>query len=296
MARAARQDGAISLAQLAAAGMSRGAIDHRLSTGWLRRVHRGVFLVGPVAGPRAFEHAALLACGEHAVISHRAAGAVWELGPRRGELVEVTLKAGHRRAQPGIVVHQSELAPDEVTDAGGLRVTSPARTLLDLAATLPPHELERAVNEAQVLRIVTAAAVGALLARTPRHRGAAAVRAAFGEGPAVTRSELERRMRALAYRIGVPQPRTQARVLGFTVDFLWPDERVVVETDGFASHGTRMRFESDRARDAALQAAGYRVLRFTWRQLVETPEIVAARLAVLLSQHAAASRTSTAAG
>jgi Transcriptional regulator, AbiEi antitoxin len=130
MAQAATQDGAISLAQLADAGMRRGAIDHRVAAGWLRRIHRGVFLVGAVAGPRVFEHAALLACGEHAVISHGTAGAVWQLVPgRTTSLVEVTLAEGHRRAQPGIAVHQAPLPHDVIADVEGLRVTSPARTL-----------------------------------------------------------------------------------------------------------------------------------------------------------------------
>jgi very-short-patch-repair endonuclease len=288
MAQAATQDGAISVAQLAAAGMRRGAIDHRVATGWLRRIHRGVFLVGPVAGPRAFEHAALLACGEHAVISHRAAAAVWELLRGCTRVVEVTLTAGHRRPQEGIVVHHAPLRRDEIADAGGLRVTSPARTLLDLAAMLPRHELDRAANEAQVLGLTTPEEMRALLARTTsRHRGAATLRAVLGAGPRLTRSELERRMHALVGRLGLPSPCNQARVLGYTVDFLWPRERVIVETDGFGAHGTRHRFESDRARDARLLAAGYTVLRFTWRQLVETPEIVAARLAVVLAQAAA---------
>ena len=223
------------------------------------------------------------------MISHRAAAAVWELLPARGGLVEVTLTEGHRRAQSGLVVHQAPLRGDEIADAGGLRVTSPARTLLDLAATLPRHELDRAANEAQVLGLTAPAEMRALLARTTsRHRGAATLRAVVTAGPRLSRSELERRMHALADRVGLPRPRNQARVLGYTVDFLWPRERVIVETDGFGAHGTRMRFESDRSRDAALQAAGYRVLRFTWRQLVETPEVVAARLAVVLAHSTAA--------
>jgi very-short-patch-repair endonuclease len=95
-------------------------------------------------------------------------------------------------------------------------------------------------------------------------------------------------MARLLRRAGLPLPRTQARMLGYTVDFLWPAERVVVEVDGFGPHRTRMRFETDRARDAALLAAGYRVLRFTWRQLLHEPELVIARVAAVLSQRLAA--------
>jgi very-short-patch-repair endonuclease len=287
LAQAARQDGAISLAQLAACGMQRGAVDHRVATGWLQRVHRGVFLVGPVAGPLAYEHAAVLACGESAVVSHRSAGAVWDLVPARTGIVEVTLTEGHRRSQPGIVVHQAPLRRDEVSRSGDLHVTSPARTLLDLAAQLPRSELERAANEALALGATTPAAVRGLLARTARHQGRAALQAAFADEPRLTRSDLERRLLALVERAGLPAPRVNASLLGFTVDFFWPAERLVVETDGFGVHGSRRRFESDRARDAALQASGYRVLRFTWRQLTDTPELVVARLATVLARVAA---------
>jgi very-short-patch-repair endonuclease len=286
MEAARLQDGAISYAQLAGCGMRRGAVAHRVRTGWLRRIHRGVFLVGPVAGPRAYEHAALLACGEGGVVSHASAAALWRFRPARVGTVEVTLTAAHRRPRRGIAVHRAQLRPDEIRHAGALRVTSPARTLLDLAATLPWHELELAANEAQVLGLTTPAEVRALLDATPRRPGVAAVRAAFADAPRVTRSELERRMRALARRVGLPIPRTQVRLLRYTVDFLWERERVVVEVDGFRAHGTRLRFETDRERDAALVAAGYRVLRFTWRQLVEQPEVVAARLAVVLARAA----------
>lgn len=291
MARAALQDGAIAVEQLAACGMGRSAIDHLVNARWLRRVHRGVFLVGPVAGPLAYEHAALLACGEHAVVSHGSAAAMWRIGPPRAGAVDVTVTEGHRRSQRGIAVRRAALRRADVRRVQHLRVTSPARTLLDLAAILPHDELARAANEAQVLGLTTPAEVRTLMAATPGRRGAAALRAALDDGPRLTRSELERRMHALADRVGLPRPHNQARVLGYTVDFLWPRERVIVETDGFGAHGTRMRFESDRARDARLLAAGYTVLRFTWRQLISEPEVVAARLAVVL-----AARTSTAAG
>jgi very-short-patch-repair endonuclease len=288
MARAARQDGAIDVEQLTACGIGRGAIEHLVETRWLRRVHRGVFLVGPVAGQLAYEHAALLGCGASAVVSHRSAAAVWRIGPPRTGAVDVTVTAGHRRPQRGIAVHHAALDAAHIRQVRWLRITCPARTLLDLAAILPTDELERAANEAQVLGLATATEIHTQLGAASGRRGAATLRAVLTAGPRLTRSELERRMHALADRVGLPRPRNQARVLGYTVDFLWPRERVIVETDGFGAHGTRMRFESDRSRDAALLAAGYRVLRFTWRQLVETPEVVAARLAVVLAHSTAA--------
>jgi very-short-patch-repair endonuclease len=284
--RAALRDGAISMEELSAAGLGRGVVDHWLRTGWLRRMFRGVYLLGPVAGPLAREHGALLACGPLAVVSHRSAAVLWGLLSAAVSAVDVTVTGGRRRSRPGIAVHHAALARADVHRRDGLRLTSPVRTLLDLAGTVPARELELAINEAQVLGLVRPAQLRGLLTRAApsRPRGTTALRTLLADAPVPTRSELERRMRALARRIGLPLPRTQARVLHYTVDFLWPAERVVVEVDGYRAHGTRLRFETDRARDAALVAAGYRVLRFTWRQLVEQPEVVAARLAVVLAQ------------
>jgi very-short-patch-repair endonuclease len=284
MSEAALQDGAISVAQLRAAGMGGRAVEHRLRTGWLRRLHRGVYLVGPLAGPLASEYGALLACGRRSAISHHAAGGVWKLAAPDPERVDVTVAAGHRRSRAGLVVHHAQLGRGDVRLVGRLHVTSPARTLRDLASVLSERDLEHAVNEAQVLGLVRPHDLHSLLAEGTRPRGAVKLRALLTDLPQVTWSELERRMRVLIDRVGLPRPRTQARVLRYTVDFLWPAERVVVEVDGFGPHGTRMRFEDDRARDAALVAAGYRVLRFTWRQLDHEPELVAARLAVVLAR------------
>jgi very-short-patch-repair endonuclease len=162
-------------------------------------------------------------------------------------------------------------------------VTSPLRTLLDLAATLDPADLERTVNEAQVLRLVGAHD----LAVAGRH-GAPKLRAAARIEPRITRSRLERAMLALVRRAGLPVPETSVLIHDQLVDFYWPDHRLVVETDGYDVHATRARFEADRARDARLVAAGYVVLRFTWRQLEEEPEVVAARLAAALALSASA--------
>src|SRR4051812_259173 len=284
--RAALHDGAIDTAGLRAAGLDRGAVDHWLEIGWMRRLHRGVFQLGPVGGPSLHEHAALMSCGPRSVVSCRSAAAVRRMLPRSDGPVEVTVTGGHRRSRPGIAVRHAALASGDVELVGRLRVTSPLRTLLDLAVVATDRELEVAVNEAQVLGLVRPTELRRVVARS-RHRGVTRLRRLLDEAAPPTRSELERRMRALVRRVGLPIPRTQVRLLRYTVDFLWPDERVVVEVDGFAAHGTRMRFESDRERDAALVAAGYRVLRFTWRQLVEQPEVVAARLAVVLARAAA---------
>jgi very-short-patch-repair endonuclease len=162
-------------------------------------------------------------------------------------------------------------------------VTSPERTLHDLAITLPRDELDRAVNEAQVLGLATAAGLHSYLARSSRRQGARALDEALRVEPRVTRSKLEDAMLALVGRVGLPVPQTNVLVEGHLVDFYWPEHRLIVETDGHGAHGTPRRFETDRTRDAHLTALGYRVLRFTWRQLERDPEIVAARLAAALA-------------
>jgi very-short-patch-repair endonuclease len=222
--------------------------------------------------------AALLACGPRAVLSHRTAAAVWGIGTA-GRDVDVTVSGTQARSRDGIRVHRGHLLQRDVRIRESLRVTAPARTLLDLAGALAEDELARAVNEAQVLRLVSRTE----LAAVARHRGAGRLRTVLHVEPRLSRSELERRMLALVRRIGLPEPATNARVLGHEVDFVWAEQRVIVETDGFDVHSTRAAFERDRARDALLSANGWRVLRFSWWQVEHEPEVVAARLAVLLA-------------
>jgi very-short-patch-repair endonuclease len=254
----------VTTQRLLTAGVSANAVTRRVRDGRLTRLGRGVYRVGPAPGPWTTEAAALHACGSRAVLSHETAAALWAIRPRVGGPVQVTVAGGHRRGRDWIRVHHAPLARGDVRWRDGLRVTSPERTLIDLASTLAPDDLERAANEAQVLGLV----------------------ARRGDAP-VTRSELERRLLGLVRRIGLPAPRTNVLVAGHEVDAYWPAERLIVETDGHRAHLTRARFESDRARDAHLTALGYRVLRFTWRQLDTTPEIVAARLATALTRAAA---------
>ena len=277
-----------SSAQLAAEGLAPNAITRRVRDGRLTRMFRGVYRVGPVDGPWTWEAGALLACGEAAVLSHASAAALWAIRPRVQGLVEVTIAHGHRRAHNRIRVHHAALTRGEVRVREELRVTSPERTLLDLAAALPQKELDRAVNEALVLGLATAAGLRSYLARSSRRQGASALREALRVEPRATRSELEAAMLALLRRVDLPVPHTNAIVEGHVVDFFWPEQRVVVETDGYGPHGTPRRFETDRARDAHLTALGYRVLRFTWRQLTTEPEVVAARLATVLATARAA--------
>jgi very-short-patch-repair endonuclease len=207
----------------------------------------------------------VLAGGRGAVLSHRRAAVVWELLAAASDVEEITVPGtgGRIRRRPSLMVHRSRtLSPAVVTRRRGIPVTTPARTLLDLRRVLPRRLFERAPRQAQILRLD--------------------VRELSEPDP--TRSELERRFLTLCRRHAIPLPEVNVRVGEFEVDFLWRDARLIVETDGFQTHGTRSAFEADRARDARLKAIGFEVLRFTWRQLtqdgrgvVETVRAVRAR-------------------
>jgi very-short-patch-repair endonuclease len=268
--------------QLAAAGIGQNGIKRRVRAGRLVPRHRGVYQVGPIAGPCGREMAALLALGDDAALSHHTAAAIWGIRPAHEGPVHVTVPRERTPSHRGIRVHRTRSLKAAVRD--GLHLTTPARTLLDLAPELNQHELERAVEQALVLRLTTHHEIEAEC--SDGRRGAARLRAALTDEPGLTRSEAERRLRGLIRAARLPRPETNARVAGWEVDLLWREQRLVVEVDGFAFHSSRHAFERDRRRDGDLVAAGYRVVRFTWRQIVREPEAVIARLAVLL--HAAA--------
>ena len=222
--------------------------------------------------------AAVLAVGPDAALSHRAAGA--QLGLGRWPHLEVT--APTPRIHRGISVYTSSLPEDEVTFVRGIRVTTLPRTLLDLAAVLASHQLEKAINEAEIQGQTDFLSLPDLIARYPRRKGVGAVRAILDTGPALTREELEARFRVFLRAAGHPTPRFNANVQGYECDCVWPDRAVIVELDGRATHATRAAFEWDRERDRVVSAAGWRVIRITWRQLHQTPERVAADLRRLL--------------
>jgi putative AbiEi antitoxin of type IV toxin-antitoxin system/uncharacterized protein DUF559 len=288
---AARQHGVVALSQLRALGLSASAVRSRVAAGKLHRVYRGVYAVGhPVLNAEGRWLAAVLACGPSAVLSHRSAAALWGIRKTARSAVEVTVpgQAGRRRA--GIEVHRGgTLQPRDGTTVSGIPCTTVPRTLLDLGEVLGRRALERACDQAEVLRILDAGAVREVLAHADGRRGAPILRAVLDEhrfGQTLTRSELEERFLALCRGAGVPQPRVNAWVEleggGVEVDFLWISHRLVAETDGHASHGTRRAFELDRARDRRLLLAGWRVVRFTWRQVTFAPAEVTSSLRKLL--------------
>ena len=227
--------------------------------------------------------AAVLAVGEGALLSHFAAAEVWELCAARPGPIDVTVPGRNARNRAGVRVHRvTHLHPSDITRRHDLPITSPARTLLDLATRLTPRDLARATEEAQVQRRVTSHSLNEQFRRYPNHRGTAALRSATPTNPSLTRSEAERRLLELIRAARLPAPQTNRKIAGHEVDFLWPAQRLIVEVDGFAFHSTRAAFERDRVRDADLLQAGYRVIRITWRRLTTEPEAVIATLAAAL--------------
>jgi very-short-patch-repair endonuclease len=274
----------IMTGQLVAVGISKNAIGTRCRRHTLHRLHHGVYLYGPGnLLPGAREFAAALACGPSGVVSHRSAAILWGLvGDEGGEDVHITAVGESPRSRTGIRIHRvAHLPTDERRLKDGIPVTSPARTLLDLASQAGGDELERAIAEAYALRLTTEAQIRALLARHPRRPGVSALRAELDRegGPALTRREGERRMLKLIREADLPAPLVNRKVAGYRADFLWPKQRLIVEVDGFQFHGHRLAFERDRKRDAAHILAGYRVIRFTWRRLTEERVAVAVTIA-----------------
>ena len=279
-ALATRQHGVVATRQLAALGLSQRAVSHRAAAGRLHRVHRGVYAVGhPILTVNGRRMAAILAAGPGAVLSHASAAALWRSG-RRARLGSTSASEAPPGAasDPGLRIHRTPtLQADEITKHQGLRVTTPARTLLDLAAILTPRALERALDEAEVKQLYDRTSLDALARAHAGERGARALTQALDEDgePTLTDSELEELMLALCADHDLPRPEPRAWVAGLRVDFLFAASRLVVETDGYRYHRTRRAFERDRERDAILARAGYRVLRFSHRQLTREPTMVA---------------------
>ena len=230
--------------------------------------------------------AAVLACGPAAVLSHRAAAALW--GIRGGSRAEVTVPRG-RKGRPGIQLHYADLPTDEVTTHLGIPVTTVPRTLLDLSAVVQRDELRSAMRQAEQLRLTDRLRLGDLIDRYPRKPGIPSLKAVVEEaerGLNVVKSELEERFQAFLLNAGLPLPTTNVLIEGYEVDCVWPEARLVVELDSRTHHAVAHAFEEDRMRDRRLEANGWRVVRITWRQLHDTPGAVEADLRRLLAQPA----------
>lgn len=244
--------GVIAFDQLRDLGANPPWILRQIRSSRLYRLHHCVYSVVPPSLLRIEGRwlAAVLACGDGAVLSHTDAAALWDLcaipsGPTH---VTVPTTSG-RRKRPGITIHRSgTLLPSQTTTEYGIPVTSPSRTLADLRSLLPPSRLKSLIRKAQI-----------------RHLDVGPVPGDLPSEP--DRNELVRRFTAVLRRHGLPQPHPEQIIGPYTVDFLWPEPRLIVEVDGWETHGTKTAFEDDRARDTWLTAQGYRVIRFTWRQV-----------------------------
>jgi very-short-patch-repair endonuclease len=276
------QHGVVARAQLLAAGISRHQIALRLRNGRLHEMHRSVYLVGHAVRPQhAAEMAALLACGRHAVLSHRSAAAVWEVLPypaRAPAWVTVPLVWSARRH--GIRLYRAELEARDIRRRHGMPLTSPPRTILDLAPLLDGDELERVVAEAHYRRLASETELRRQLERNPHKRGVVSLRRVLGQrgGPRRTRSSGERALLRLLREHGIDGFETNARIDGYEVDFLWRDRNLVVEVDGYDAHSGRAAFERDRLKAATLRANGTSVMPITGRQIRSDPAGVIGRI------------------
>jgi very-short-patch-repair endonuclease len=286
---AGRQRALITRAQLRELGIGSRAIDYAIARGRLNTVHHGIYSLVPFAAlpELARELAAVLACGDAALLSHHSAAATWGIRPAFNGDVHVTVigkETGRRR--PGIKVHRvSELDSRDIRRYQGIPITSPARALLEVAPDVSDRELERMLDEALVRRLASHAAIAAVANAYPNRRGVARLRAAADPGRPTTetRSDGEEALLALIRRADLPAPEVNAKVGSYTADFLWPAEKVIVELDGYDYHRGRAAFERDHQRDAEHQRMGYLVIRITGRQLAREPEAILVRIATALA-------------
>lgn len=277
---AGRQHGYASRAQLLAIGLGPGAIKYRVDTGRLIPVHAGVYAVGYVNGTTAARAmAAVLACGEAAALSHGSAGALWGFAKHWEEPFEVTVPAMRKR--PGINIHRSRvLTRRDITRQLGIRVTSPARTVLDTAPRFTGRQLSRMVNGALRTPYLHVPDLADVLNRNPAHPGTKRLRR-FVHDP--TNSPLEDDFLEFAQRHGLPRPVTNTHLLGHEIDVLYPRERVIVEIDSHGFHSDRDSFERDRRRDVVMLAAGFVTVRITDVRMKHEPEEEAGRLLAILA-------------
>jgi hypothetical protein len=285
-ALAARQHGNITIAQLSAFGLSRGEVRTRVEAGWLLPRHTGVFAVGHVPRSRASRwHAAVLALGPEAVLSYEAAGALFEV-VRGATRVEVTVPpTSGRPHRDGIVVHRQQLPPEHVTTRDGIPCTTLVRLMLDLAAVRHGRSLANVFEQAQVKHGLSPDVLGAEVLSRPRHRGSGRLKLLLADAvdPAGVRSILELRFLRLCAQHGIPRPLVNVAIGPWTPDFLWPQQRLVVETDGVRFHATVAARRRDAEKDDWLRAAGYRVIRLRWADVVSHPDAAATKVAQALA-------------
>jgi very-short-patch-repair endonuclease len=282
---AGRQYGHVTFAQLLALGFRLGAIEHMCRIGRLIRVHRGVYAVGHRRlDPPARIAAAVLAGGPSALASHSSAAFLWSMQKRWEAPPDITLPTDRRR--PDIYIHTSRtLTPRDIRRQLGIRVTSPARTLLDVAPAMTEAQLARAAREARLNRYLRLPDLRELLTRQPRHPGATRLKALAATTTGPTRSEFEDAFFGFVRRFNLPLPLANAKIAGYEVDILYPAEKVVIELDGYEFHRDRRSFVRDREKGAALAAEGFLTVYETWDRIIGAgAEREAARLHKTLAQ------------
>jgi hypothetical protein len=267
---------------LLALGFSAEAIDHRMEKGRLHPVARGVYAVGWPATTREQRWmAAVLACGDRAVLSHRSAAALWEIGKERHGRIDVTLRRRGKRSRPGLRVRTRPALPDgDVTVYRGIPVTTPVRTLVDMASEVGWSTIERAVNDADKRDLVDPETLRDALDGYRGVPGVRLLRSVLDKHTfRLSDSDLELLFRPLAQRAGFPPPLSKQMVNGYEVDFHWPELGLVVETDGLKYHRTASSQSRDRRRDQTHTAAGLTTLRFSHYQVKHEPAYVRSVLA-----------------
>jgi AbiEi antitoxin C-terminal domain len=281
-ALATKQGGPISHAQLVELGFGEGAIRYWLASGRLYCYFRGVYLLGHTAVTRKGAlMAAVLACGDGAVVSHVSAAWCWGFIKKPPGRVDITVPGRRRKGQEGINLHSvRRLDPRDVTEVKGVPITTPERTLLDIAEVLPRHQLRLAVDQADRRNRFDPEQVHQVLTRNPGRKGQKPLRTLLSdlEAEPLLRSEIEKLFRELCEEYDLPIPITNTKVNGLEVDAYWPEQRLIVEVDSREHHLNGKAFEDDRRRDADHLAAGDRVMRITYRQLKWDRSGVAKRL------------------
>jgi hypothetical protein len=274
---ATAQHGVVARRQLLDAGLTKEAVARRIRAGRLHIVHRGVYAVGhPVLTREGRWMAAALATG--GALSHVTAAAAWDWLPV-GATIHVTVRGDPgRRQRRSIRVHRSTtLDTSDLTSHRRIPITSPIRTLLDVATTLNGRRLEQVFDRAETM--IDFGALQRRLEAHPHQPGSASLRAVlsiYTVGGASTRSELEEAFLRLCDDHGLPRPDVNTVIEGMEVDFVWRDARLVVEVDGYGFHKSRRQFGTDRERDVRLTLAGWHVLRFAEEHVTHRPAWVAA--------------------
>lgn len=284
---AARQHGVVARTQLLELGASGSSIGRSVKSGRLRPMHGGVYLVGPLEPARAAEMAAVLAGGPSAALSHTSALRLWgmlRIAPPRP--VHVSVPGSGRGLRPGIVFHRvAALDDEERTILDGIRITSPARTIVDAAGMLGLREIELALATAEREGLIGGEELSGLPHRYTRRPGMAMIRALLAEhtGPHLTRSEAERRCLEVFRTAGLPRPHANVPMGPYELDLFWPAEGIAIEIDGRAHHSSRRRFEGDRRKDGWLRGRGVEVIRLSWRQITREPTATAVQVGQALA-------------